>query len=238
MNSKVLLFAIISLSIPIPNTVFASQLRFYQNLSFDSKVVSKGTVGESPAKPEIPAEQEPEADPDITTCQYNTLNSMWRTQRTTGLSAALWNGYTVGQADAGATSLVSGGITYYRGAENGGPRNFQYFEICRTTKKSMGQGIWNQISATDSGWSYVSEDPTNYYDCTYTPMASEMPAGQKFETSATNCKMTTVRTVQNREMNSMTFEIRNAGQPYTETSYEVSQGTFITTLTGTGQAAK
>lgn len=234
MNKKILLIALAALSIPLSNAAMASQLRYYQNLSFDSKVVSGGATDDEATKPDEPVEPAPDADPETTTCDFVAGSTVWQTNKTTGGSTVTWSGHYVGMADSGATSLVSGGMTYYRNGEakNNLPR-FQGFEVCRITKASMGQGTWEPIAAQVSAWNFVSENPADYYDCTYNPDPSLMPAGKNFKSLATNCKMATTRTVQNMEMNTMTFETRNAGLPYTESSYEVTTGTVIMTITGT-----
>ena len=73
--------------------------------------------------------------------------------------------------------------------------------------------FWEKTDSVYSSWSN-SGSP---YNCSnWTPNASTIQMGQSFEQTATDCNQKQTRTVQEREINKKTQEVRNVGATYNE----------------------
>jgi hypothetical protein len=95
-----------------------------------------------------------------------------------------------------------------------------------STRSAMGTfaGTWSAIASVTSAWTNVG-----VANCTnWSPAVNTMPAGVTFTQTATDCAQLQEQTIQAREQNSLTSEIRNVGSP------QVNQKTL--TLTQTRQA--
>lgn len=72
---------------------------------------------------------------------------------------------------------------------------------------------WSSIDPTKTEWT----DTGNIYQCSnWTPLASTITVGQNFLQTSTECKQDQSRTIQEREQDSGTNDIRDVGVPYTE----------------------
>jgi hypothetical protein len=92
-----------------------------------------------------------------------------------------------------------------------------------STRTAMGTfaGTWSAISSVTSAWTNVGVTT-----CTnWSPAVNTMPAGATFTQTATDCVQVQEQTVQAREQNSLTSEIRNVGSP------QVNQKTLTLTQT-------
>jgi hypothetical protein len=72
---------------------------------------------------------------------------------------------------------------------------------------------WTSIDPTKTEWI----DEGNIYQCSnWNPLASTITVGQNFLQTSTDCKQDQSRTIQEREQDSSTNDIRDVGVPYTE----------------------
>ena len=73
--------------------------------------------------------------------------------------------------------------------------------------------IWNSIEPIITEWTNIGET----YDCiNWNPDAATVPLGTFFEQTATDCKQDQTRTLQNREQEVTSLQIRNIGTPVIE----------------------
>lgn len=89
--------------------------------------------------------------------------------------------------------------------------------------------FWEKTTSSYGTWT----NSGNTYNCTnWSPAASTIQLGQSFEQTATDCSQKQTRTIQDREINKKTQEVRNVGSVYSEEKI-ISNTTAKQTILGT-----
>lgn len=88
--------------------------------------------------------------------------------------------------------------------------------------------VWEKSTSSYGTWT----NSGNPYNCSnWTPAASTIQMGESFEQTATDCSQKQTRTIQEREINKKTQEVRNVGISYSE---EKTIGNTISKQTALG----